>query len=53
MQCLTRAFRAPDHLWSAVRAAADAEGVKPSEIIRRAAADYGPVKRAAMAKGAS
>lgn len=44
MQTQTRAFRAPDSLWAAVVAAADATGVNTSEILRRAAAEYGPVK---------
>ena len=46
MQTQTRAFRAPDDLWTAIVAAAGASGVNASEILRRAAASYEPVKRA-------
>ena len=45
MQTQTRAFRAPDALWTAIVAAAGADGVNASEILRRAAASYEPVKR--------
>lgn len=46
MQTQTRAFRAPDYLWSGVVAAADTAGISVSEVIRRGLAAYDPVKRA-------
>ena len=44
MQAQTRTFRAHDVLWQAVTAAAAAEGITTSEIVRRALLAYVPVK---------
>ena len=43
-----RNFRAPQRLWEAISAAAENAGVDRSEILRRAAASYEPIKRAQL-----